>query len=170
MIIGGIATINQLEIGKPNQTLVGITTILDEDDMASDRDDALATQQSIKKYVDDQIDELDLDFAGDSGTGSVDLDTQTFTISGTANEIETSAASQTLTIGLPDDVTVSGNLTVNGNTTLGSGPNNDLVIFNAEVDSDIIPDDDNTYDLGSINKKWGNVHATLFNGTFQGTG
>ena len=42
-------------------------------------------------------------------------------------------------------------------------------MFNAEVDSDIIPDDDNTYNLGSINKKWGNVHATTFNGAFQGT-
>jgi len=168
MVISGIATINQLEIGKSNQTLVGITTILDEDDMASDRDDALATQQSIKKYVDDQVSAVDLDFAGDSGSGAVDLDSQTFTISGTSNEIETSAANQTLTIGLPDDVTITGNLTVNGNTTLGDA-NTDSVVFNAEVDSNIIPDDDNTYNLGSINKKWGNVHATTFNGAFQGT-
>ena len=68
---------------------IGITTILDEDDMSSDSDTALATQQSIKKYVDDQVSAVDLDFAGDSGTGSVDLGTQTFTISGTTNEIET---------------------------------------------------------------------------------
>ncbi|MHC4214107.1 MAG: hypothetical protein ACYSWP_12110 [Planctomycetota bacterium] len=32
-----------------------VTIILDEDDMVSDRDDALSTQQSIKAYVDDQI-------------------------------------------------------------------------------------------------------------------
>jgi hypothetical protein len=32
-----------------------VNIILDEDDMVSDRDDALATQQSIKAYVDDQI-------------------------------------------------------------------------------------------------------------------
>ena len=55
MVITGIATINQLEIGKSGQTLVGITTILDEDDMASDSATALATQQSIKKYVDDTV-------------------------------------------------------------------------------------------------------------------
>ena len=32
-----------------------VTAILDEDDMASDDDAALATQQSIKKYVDDNV-------------------------------------------------------------------------------------------------------------------
>ena len=86
----GIATINQLEIGQSDQTLVGIKTILDEDDMASDRDDALATQQSIKAYVDDQFGNVELSFAGDGSTsGTVDLDSQTFTISGTTNEIET---------------------------------------------------------------------------------
>ncbi|MHC4762832.1 MAG: hypothetical protein ACYS71_05600 [Planctomycetota bacterium] len=34
---------------------VTVVIILDEDDMVSDRDDALATQQSVKAYVDDQI-------------------------------------------------------------------------------------------------------------------
>ena len=129
MVITGIATINQLEIGQPDETLVGITSILDEDDMVSDSDTALATQQSIKKYVDDQVSAVDLDFAGDTGTGAVDLDSQTFTISGTTNEIVTIGSGTTLTIGLPDDVTISENLTVNGSTTLGSGPNNDTVSF-----------------------------------------
>ena len=119
--------------------------------MSSNSDtSALATQQSIKTYIDNQTTAQDLDFAGDSGTGSVGLGTQTFTISGTTNEIVTIGVENTLTIGLPDDVTVSENLTVNGSTTLGDdGTINDLVIFNAEVDSDIIPDDNNTYDLGS---------------------
>ena len=65
--------------------------------MASNSATALATQQSIKAYVDTQITAEDLDFAGDSGTGAVDLDSQSLTIAGTANEIETSASSQTLT-------------------------------------------------------------------------
>ena len=56
--------------------------ILDEDNMASDSATSLATQQSIKAYVDTQITAEDLDFAGDSGSGSVDLDSQTFTIAG----------------------------------------------------------------------------------------
>lgn len=45
----------------------------------------------------------------------------TLTVNGTANEIETTvSATDTLTIGLPNDVTVSGNLTVNGNIS-GTG-------------------------------------------------
>ena len=45
MINTGIATIKQLEVGEPDDTFVGITSILDEDDMISDSDTALATQQ-----------------------------------------------------------------------------------------------------------------------------
>ncbi len=73
--------------------------ILDEDNMSSNSATSLATQQSIKAYVDTQLTAEDLDFAGDSGTGSVDLDGQTFTIAGSAG-LDTSASSQTLTIAL----------------------------------------------------------------------
>ncbi|MAN64716.1 MAG: hypothetical protein CMI60_22515 [Parvibaculum sp.] len=86
---------------------VSVTAILDEDNMSSNSATALATQQSIKAYVDTQITGEDLDFAGDSGTGAVDLDSQTFTVAGTANEIETAASGQTLTVGLPNAVTIA---------------------------------------------------------------
>ena len=62
----------------------------------------------------------DLDGAGDTGTFAVDLDTQSLTIAGTTNEIETVASGQTLTIGLPNNVTISGNARINGNITNGS--------------------------------------------------
>ena len=62
----------------------------------------------------------DLDGAGDSGTFAVDLDTQSLTIAGTTNEIETVASGQTLTIGLPNNVTISGNATIGGNISNGS--------------------------------------------------
>ena len=62
----------------------------------------------------------DLDGAGDSGTFTVDLDTQSLTIAGTTNEIETVASGQTLTIGLPNNVTISGNATIGENITNGS--------------------------------------------------
>ena len=65
----------------------------------------------------------DLDGAGDSGTFAVDLDTQSLTIAGTTNEIETVASGQTLTIGLPNNVTISGNATIGGNISNGSGIN-----------------------------------------------
>lgn len=72
----------------------------------------------------------ELDIAGDSGTGVIDLKTQSLTIQGTSNEINTSVSGQVITIGLPDDVTitddlnvggdlvVTGNLNVNGTTTI----------------------------------------------------
>lgn len=47
----------------------------------------------------------------DSGSGAV------LSINGTANEIEVSRTNGTVTIGLPNDVVISGNLIVNGSTT-----------------------------------------------------
>jgi len=100
---------------------VSVTAILDEDNMASDSATSLATQQSIKAYVDTQLTAEDLDFAGGTGTGAVDLDSQTFTIAGTANEIETSASGQTLTVGLPSAVTIGTSLAVNAITDANAG-------------------------------------------------
>ena len=58
-----------------------------------------------------------LSISGSSGGGSVALGSQVLTIAGTANEITATAANQTITIGLPDDVTIGGNLNVLGTTT-----------------------------------------------------
>ena len=91
------------------------------------------TDAASKGYVDTLVTAQDLDFAGTTGTGAVDLDSQTFTIQGTANEIETSAASQTLTIGLPNDVTVSGLLSVGGNLSLGTSSSLRAQANNLEV-------------------------------------
>ena len=59
----------------------------------------------------------DVTIAADSGTAhAIDLG-ETLTINGTNNEIETAISNNTLTIGLPDNVTIGGNLTVSGTTT-----------------------------------------------------
>ena len=55
--------------------------------------------------------------AGNSGTNAVDLG-DTLTIQGTANEIETAVSGDTITIGLPNDVTIGNNLTITGNLTV----------------------------------------------------
>lgn len=55
-----------------------------------------------------------LSVSGSSGNGTVGLQTQALTIAGTANEVETSMSGQTLTVGLPNDVTISNKLTVQG--------------------------------------------------------
>ena len=112
----GITTLTTLRIGNTNN----IDVIRDEDNMASDDPNALATQQSIKKYVDDLVTAQDLDFIGDSGTGSVDLDSQSLDIEGTNNEIETLASNQKIKIGLPDNVTIGNNLTVTNDLTVSN--------------------------------------------------
>jgi hypothetical protein len=59
-----------------------------------------------------------LAISGSTGNGSVALQTQALSILGTANEVETSVTSQTVTIGLPDDVTIGRDLTVTRNLTV----------------------------------------------------
>ena len=59
-----------------------------------------------------------LNISGSGGSGSVDLLNQTLLVQGTANEVEVAIASQTITIGLPNDVTIAGNLNVNNNLTV----------------------------------------------------
>lgn len=50
----------------------------------------------------------------DSGDFEVDLLTEFLTIQGTTDEVEVSGSGQTVTIGLPDNVTIAGDLTVSG--------------------------------------------------------
>jgi hypothetical protein len=62
------------------------------------------------------------------------------------------------------NVAVGGNLTVTGTTTFNGGTitmgdaATDNVVFGADVDSNIIPDDDDTYDLGSASQEWRNLY------------
>ena len=55
---------------------------------------------------------------------------------------------------------VGGNLEVKGTTKFEGGTltfgdsDTDNVVFGADIDSDIIPDDDSTYDLGSTGQRW----------------
>jgi hypothetical protein len=53
--------------------------------------------------------------AGDSGTTNAIDGAETLTFNGTANEIETAVSANAVTIGLPTNPTIGGNLTVSGN-------------------------------------------------------
>jgi len=53
-----------------------------------------------------------------AGNVNVNLASQALTIVGTASEVEVSGSSQTITIGLPDNVTIGNDLTVSGNLTV----------------------------------------------------
>ena len=80
---------------------------------ASDNSTKIATTA----YVDNQVTIQDLDFSGTSGTGSVDLDSQVFAITGSSNEIETTASGQGLEIGIVTNPTLTGNVIVTGSLT-----------------------------------------------------
>ena len=86
-------------------TGVSGTAVLDEDNMASDSATKVATQQSIKAYVDSQIDaDMDLVFAGDSGGNlQITMDSETMTWAGGTN-ITTGASGNTVTITLSSNV------------------------------------------------------------------
>src|SRR5210317_1858637 len=68
------------------------------------------------------------------------------------------------TITTTGNVDVGGNLTVTGTTTFNGGTitmgdaATDNVVFGADVDSNIIPDDDDSYDLGSASQEWRNLY------------
>ena len=55
------------------------------------------------------------------------------------------------------NLTVTGNATISGNLTFGDA-DTDTVSFSADVGSNILPDVDNTYDLGSSTKEWRNLY------------
>ena len=104
-----------------------------------------------------------------SVTGATDL-TSTLSVTG-ATDVKTLSAVE---IGVSDNVSVSGNvhilgdLRVDGNTYLSAGAGGDInvgdsaddnIIFNADINSNILPNTSDTYDLGSASQKWSNVHT-----------
>ena len=59
----------------------------------------------------------DLTIAADSGSNdTISIGTDTLTFAGTSNEIETTVSDNQIQIGLPDDVTLGGDLRLNGNS------------------------------------------------------
>ena len=97
-------------------TGVSGSAILDEDNMASDSATQLATQQSIKAYVDAKVTAEDLDVTTDSGTIAIDLDSETMTIAG-GTGIDSSATSNTVTLAIDSTVaTLTGTQTLTNKT------------------------------------------------------
>ena len=59
------------------------------------------------------------------------------------------------------NIAATGNITADGNITLGDA-DTDNITFNAEINSNIIPDATNTYSLGSTTKYWSDVRTQNF--------
>lgn len=75
---------------------------------------------------------------------------------------------------LSGNADIDGNITLGGNITIGDA-NTDNISLGGEITSDIIPDADNTYALGSSTRRW-NVYGVdssitgSFSGSFSGDG
>ena len=98
------------------------------------------------------------------------IETGDFRLSG--NTIETLTQnfvidSATNTVDIQADTNITGNLAVTGNFTLGGNitigdADTVSVEFASDVNSDISPNTDNTFDLGKTTKRWKNIYANNF--------
>jgi len=135
LFINGTANID-LVVADVSLNIAGdgatVTGIKDEDDMSSNSATKLATQQSIKAYVDAQVTAQDLDFQADSGGAlGIDLDSETLTLTG-GTGIDTSGSSNTVTFAIDSTVaTLTGSQSLT-NKTIDVDNN---TVSNIEVDN-----------------------------------
>ena len=114
---------------------VGVTTILDEDDLSSNSATALATQQSIKAYVDSQ------DHANQVG----DISVVGSTISSPSN------ADLTLT-------SSNGNVVLEGIRIAGTTLSTEDSSPGIEIAGNLIPSQNGVFQLGSSTRRWQTVY------------
>ena len=147
----GVKVTGALQLGSTT----AVSSVLDEDDMSTNSDTSLATQQSIKAYVDAQITAEDLDFQADSGGAlAIDLDSETMTFTG-GTGIDTSGSGNTVTFAIDSTVatltgsqtltnkvitspTISGP-TITGTATIGAVTTNSISSNGSNADLSIQP-------------------------------
>jgi hypothetical protein len=113
LYINGTANLDSLVLSSGST----VTAILDEDNLTSNSATSLATQQSIKAYVDAQVTAQDFDFSADSGGAlSIDLDSEAMTFTG-GTGIDTSGSGNAVTFAIDSTVaTLTGSQTLTNKT------------------------------------------------------
>ena len=131
--IDSITATTSLTLG----TSITVSSILDEDDMASNSATALATQQSIKAYVDSQVTAQDLDVTDGTTSISIDLDSEALSVLG-GTGIDSTASGNGVTLAIDSTVaTLTGSQTLT-NKTLTSPDVNTPDIDGGTIDGTII--------------------------------
>lgn len=87
-------------------------------------------------------------------TGATTL-SSTLAVTGTSTLTGNVTTTNDLSVG--GNLTVTGNATISGNLTFGDA-DTDSITLTADVASNITPDTDDTYDLGSSTKKWRDIY------------
>jgi len=112
-----------------------VTAILDEDTMTSDSATALATQQSIKAYIDAQNQSQAITFVGDDSTGTAVNNGETFKIAG-GTGLTAVVSGDTLTVNIDSTVATLTGAQILTNKTL-TAP---VMTGNVAIDNIIIND------------------------------
>ena len=141
---------NQLNIGNLHFTGNTITSDSNTINFAAAAGEATVYHSRL------QIDDLQLQGGTISTTvsnSSIEIDPNG---TGTVNIIANTNITGNLAV--TGNVNATGNIVIGGNITIGDALTDNIVI-NASIRSDLIPETDNTYDLGSASFRWGNVYA-----------
>ena len=136
------------------QTNDGLLTWMEDEDYFQFSDDLLLTTTEKIQFRDTGI------YLNSSVDGQLDIVADTeIQIAATTIDMNGAAdISGNLAVG--GNLTVAGNATVTGTTTFNGGTltlgdaASDNVVFGADVNSSIIPNTDNTFDLGSTGQEW----------------
>ena len=119
--LAGSETLTNKTLTSPvlNTSISG-TAFKDEDDMSSDSATAVASQQSIKAYVDSQLTAQDLDISDGSSTIAIDLDSETLGLLG-GTGIDSTASGNNVTFAIDSTIaTLTGSQTLTNKTISGS--------------------------------------------------
>ena len=174
-ISGATALGSTLTVGTSLALATGATVTGIDNGALGSSATLLATQGAIKTYVDSQVTAQDLDLAGDSGTGAVDLDSQSLTIAGgtgltsvasgqavTLNidaTVATLTGSQTLTNKVLTSPTIT-TPTINGALTTTSLTTNDITTNGSNANFTIDPQGTGTIELAAATNVTGNLGVT----------
>ena len=132
-MLDGTETFITVDYDDTNGNIDFVVPVKDEDNMASDSASHLATQQSIKAYVDSQITAEDLDFQADSGGAlSIDLDSETLTFTG-GTGIDTSGSGNTVTFAIDSTVVTESSTDTLTNKTINFENNTAIIEFAVTV-------------------------------------
>ena len=149
------------------ETSDGVLTWKEDEDYFEFSDDILVASTEKLQFRDTAI------YINSSTDGQLDLVADTeIQIAATTIDINGNADISG-NLGIGGNLTVTGTTTFNGGTLTLGDADTDNIVFGGEVDSDIIPDDDDTHDLGSSSKEWKDIYidgtayldAINFNGT-----